>query len=74
MQTLDDNVLTTLRDYFLLAAAELALYSEGSKEHIRAGHSAANTYRTVFELFGAKTAETLRKEAVEKWTKLGGIV
>ena len=31
-----DNILTTLRGYFLLAAADLALYPEGSPEHIRA--------------------------------------
>lgn len=40
----DNNILTTLRGYFLLAAADLALYPEGSPEHIRAEHSAVNTY------------------------------
>ena len=54
-------------------AADLALYPEGSPEHIRAEHSAANTSRTVFELFGAAAAEALREEAVQKWPKLGGI-
>ncbi len=73
MKTLDNSVLTTLRGYFLLAAADLALYTEGSPEHIKAEHSAANTSRTVFELFGAAAAEDLRKEAVQKWPKLGGI-
>ena len=53
-------------------AADLALYPEGSPEHIRAEHSAANTSRTVFELFGASAAEALREEAVKKWPKLGG--
>ncbi len=73
MSKLDDNILTTLRGYFLLAAADLALYPADSPEHIRAEHSAANTSRTVFELFGAKAAEALREEAVKKWPKLGGI-
>lgn len=73
MKNPDNSVLTTLRGYFLLAAADLALYPEGSPEHIRAEHSAANTSRTVFELFGAAAAEDLRKEAVQKWPKLGGI-
>ncbi len=73
MPTLNDNILTTLRGYFLLAAADLALYPEDSPEHIRAEHSAANTSRTVFELFGAQAAEALREEAVKKWPKLGGI-
>lgn len=73
MTRIDDKILMTLRDYFFLAAADLALYPEGSPEHIRAEHSAANTFRTVFELFGARAAETLRKEAVKKWPKLGGI-
>ena len=73
MQKPDNSILTTLRGYFLLAAADLALYPEGSPEHIRAEHSAANTSRTVFELFGAAAAEDLRKEAVQKWPKLGGI-
>lgn len=73
MKNTDNNILTTLRGYFLLAAADLALYHEGSPEHIRAEHSAANTSRTVFELFGAAAAEDLRKEAVKKWPKLGGI-
>ena len=50
----DNNILTTLWGYFLLAAADLALYPEGSPEHIRAEHSAANISRTVFELFGAR--------------------
>jgi hypothetical protein len=70
VKTIDDNILTTLRDYYLLAAADLALYPEGSPEHIQAEHSAANTSRTVFELFGAKAAEDLRKEAVKKWPRL----
>ena len=69
----DNNILTTLWGYFLLAAADLALYPEGSPEHIRAEHSAANISRTVFELFGAAAAEALREEAVQKWPKLGGI-
>ena len=73
MQKTDNNILTTLRCYFLLAAADLALYPEGSPEHIRAEHSAANTSRTVFELFGAAAVEALREEAVKKWPKLGGI-
>ncbi len=73
MKNPDNNILTTLRGYFLLAAADLAIYPEGSPEHIRAEHSAANTSRTVFELFGATAAEDLRKEAVQKWPKLGGI-
>ncbi|MBD5151280.1 MAG: hypothetical protein HDT16_02015 [Oscillibacter sp.] len=73
MTALDKNVLKTLRGYFLLAAADLALYPEGSPEHIRAEHSAANTSRTVVELFGAAAAEALREEAVQKWPKLGGI-
>ena len=73
MQTLNDSILTTLRGYFLLAAADLALYPEGSPEHIKAEHSAANTSRTVFELFGPAAAEALREEAVQKWPKLGGI-
>ena len=73
MQKPDNSILTTLRGYFLLAAADLALYPEGSPEHIKAEHSAANTSRTVFELFGAAAAEDLRKEAVQKWPKLGGI-
>jgi len=73
MPTQTDNILTTLRGYFLLAAADLALYPEGSPEHIKAEHSAANTSRTVFELFGAEAAEALREEAVQKWQKLGGI-
>ena len=73
MQKPDNSILTTLRGYFLLAAADLALYPEGSPEHIKAEHSAANTSRTVFELFGAAAAEDLRKEAVRKWPKLGGI-
>ena len=34
----DNNILTTLWGYFLLAAADLALYPEGSPEHIRAEH------------------------------------
>ena len=73
MTALDKNVLKTLRGYFLLAAADLALYPEGSPEHIRAEHSAANTSRTVVELFGTAAAEALREEAVQKWPKLGGI-
>ena len=73
MKKHDDNILTNLRGYFLLAAADLALYPEGMPEHIRAEHSAANTYRTVFELFGTAAAEALREEAVQKWPKLGGI-
>lgn len=73
MKTLDNSILTTLRGYFLLAAADLALYPEGSPEHIKAEHSAANTSRTVFELFGPAVAEALREEAVQKWPKLGGI-
>lgn len=73
MKNLDNSILTTLRGYFLLAAADIALYPEGSPEHIRAEHSAADTSRTVFELFGAAAAEDLRKEAVQKWPKLGGI-
>ena len=66
MKNTDNNILTTLRGYF-------ALYPEGSPEHIKAEHSAANTSRTVFELFGAAAAEALREEAVKKWPKLGGI-
>ena len=73
MKNTDNNILTTLRGYFLLAAADLALYPEGSPEHIRAERSAANTSRTVFELFGPAVAEALREEAVQKWPKLGGI-
>lgn len=73
MPTQNDKILTTLRGYFLLAAADLALYPEGSPEHIRAEHSAANASRTVFEIFGAAAAADLRKEAVQKWPKLGGI-
>lgn len=73
MKNHDKSILTTLRGYFLLAAADLTLYPEGSPEHIRAEHSAANTSRTVFELFGVEAAEDLRKEAVQKWPKLGGI-
>lgn len=73
MKNTDNNILTPLRGYFLLAAADLALYPEGSPEHIKAEHSAANTSRTVFELFGAAAAEALREEAVKKWPKLGGI-
>lgn len=73
MKNPDNSILTTLRGYFLLAAADLALYPEGSPERIRAEHSAANTSRTVFELFGAAAAEALREEAVQKWPKLGGI-
>lgn len=73
MKNLDNNILTTLRGYFLLAAADLALYPEGSPEHIRAEYSAANASRTVFEIFGAAAAEDLRKEAVQKWPKLGRI-
>ena len=73
MKNTDNNILTTLRGYFLLAAADLALYPEGSPEHIKAEHSAANTSRTVFELSGAAAAEALREEAVRKWPKLGGI-
>lgn len=73
MQKPDKNILTTLRGYFLLAAADLALYPDGSPEHIKAEHSAANTSRTVFELFGVAAAEALREEAVQKWPKLGGI-
>lgn len=53
MKKTDDNILATLRGYFLLAAA--------------------NTSRTVFELFGAAAAEALREEAVKKWPKIGGI-
>lgn len=73
MKNIDNNILTTLRGYFLLAAADLALYPEGSPEHIKAEHSAANTSRTAFELFGAAAAEALREEAIQKWPKLGGI-
>ena len=73
MKKIDNNILTTLRGYFLLAAADLALYPEGSPEHSRAEHAAANASRTVFELFGAAAAEALREEAVKKWPKPGGI-
>ena len=73
MKKINNNILTTLRGYFLLAAADLAIYPEGSPEHIRVEHSAANTSRTVFELFGAAAAEALREEAIQKWPKLGGI-
>lgn len=73
MKNTDKSILTTLRGYLLLAAADLALYPAGSPEHIREEHSAANTSRTVFELFGAAAAEALREEAVQKWPKLGGI-
>ena len=66
-----NTILTTLRDYFLLEAADIALYPENSPEHIRAERSAANTYRTVFELFGTQAAEALREEAVRKWPTLG---
>lgn len=71
MKTLNDNILSTLRDYFMLAAADLALYPDGSPEHIRAEHEAANTSRTVFELFGADEANALREAAIKKWPKLG---
>lgn len=73
MSKLDDNILKSLRDYFMLAAADLALYPDGSPEHIRAEHEAANTSRTVFELFGAGAANELREEAVKRWPKLGGV-
>ncbi len=71
MKALDKSILKSLRNYFLLAAGDLALYPEGSPEHIRAEHSVANTSRTVFELFGAQAVEDLREEALQKWPKLG---
>lgn len=74
MRTLNDSILASLKSYFLLAAADLALYQEGSPEHIKAEHAAAETSRTVFGLFGARAAEALREEAVKKWPELGEIV
>lgn len=74
MKTLNDSVLASLKSYFLLTAADLALYPEGSPEHIKAEYAAAETSRTVFGLFGARAAEALREEAVKKWPELGGIV
>ena len=68
---LDRRILATLRKQFLLAAGDLALYPAESPEHIRAEHAAANTSRTVFELFGATEAAALREEAIRKWPKLG---
>ena len=70
MKNTDNNILTTLRGYFLLAAADLALYPEGSPEHIKAEHSAANTSRTVFELFGAAAAEALSHPGGRKGRRL----
>lgn len=74
MKGLDKSILKTLCDYYFLAAADLSLYPEGTPEHIRAEHQAANTSRTVFELFGAQAVGDMREEALKRYPKLGKTV
>ena len=62
----ENDILKNLRETYLLAAADLELFPEGSEEYRRAEVAAMNTSRTVFELFGATAAEDLRAAGLEK--------
>lgn len=62
----EKGILKNLRETYLLAAADLELFPEGSEEYRRAEAEAMNTSRTVFELFGATAAEDLRAAGLEK--------
>ena len=66
----ENGILKNLRETYLLAAADLALFPEGSKEYRRAEIAAMNTSRTVFELFGAATVEELRAEGLKERSRV----
>ncbi len=66
----ENSILKNLRETYLLAAADLALFPEGSREYRRAESTAMNTSRTVFELFGATAAEELREAGLKERSRV----
>ncbi len=62
----ENSILKNLRETYLLAAADLEIFPEGSQEYRRAEIAAMNTSRTVFELFGATAAEELREAGLKE--------
>lgn len=66
----ENSILKNLRETYLLAAADLALFPEGSREYRRAENTAMNTSRTVFELFGATAAEELREAGLKERSRV----
>lgn len=65
-----ESILKNLRETYLLAAADLALYPEGSREYRRAEQTAMNTSRTVLELFGAVAVEELREAGLKERSRV----
>ena len=66
----ENGILKSLRETYLRAAADLELFSEGSEEYRRAELAATNTSRTVFELYGATTAENLRAAGLQEQSRV----
>lgn len=66
----ENGILKNLRETFILAARDLALFPEGSEEYRRAEVAAMNTSRTVFELFGATAAEELREAGLKERSRI----
>lgn len=66
----ENGILKNLRETYLLAAADLELFPEGSEEYRRAEVEAMNTSRTVFELYGATAAEDLRAAGLQERSRV----
>ena len=66
----ENDILKNLRETYLLAAADLELFPEGSEEYRRAEVEAMNTSRTVFELYGATAAEDLRAAGLQERSRV----
>lgn len=67
-----EGILKNLRQTYLLAVADLALFPEGSPEYRRGEFMAMHTSTTVFMLFGATAAEDLREAGLKELSRIRG--
>lgn len=70
--TLDKRILADLRQTYISAVREMALFREGTREHKRGESLAASTSHTVFSIFGSKEAERLRKDGLREYERIKG--
>lgn len=70
MNTLDKSIFKTLRENYLAAVRDMALFPEDDPRHQGGERLAASTSHTAFSLFGAAAADKLREEGLTEWDRI----
>ena len=67
---LDQSILKTLRESYLLGVQAAALFPESDQRHWSGHQQAANASATVLALFGGAAADALREEGLKECERI----